>query len=112
MSELQQFPDIKIKYFENYIEKQTYVTAELILNWKDVIRTTASIPTEELLDKNFKKYLEERLLKEISYKYIKRSFDKRKNKEVTVEADSFLNTLIHRIREEKIQNILAKESIL
>lgn len=90
--ELNNYPDININYFLNTFGADTRIEAELILCTGGVIIANTVVSTQELLKGDFKNYIEEYLLKEVAYKYIKRAFEKRKTDKVEIKASNFLRS--------------------
>lgn len=85
-------PDINIDYFLNTFGIDTRVEAKLILCTGDVIIANTVVSTHDLLKGDLKNYIEECLLKEVAYKYIKRAFEKRKTEKVEIKASNFLRS--------------------
>ncbi len=89
--DLNKYPDISIAYYPNFMHTDyRRVRAELVLCTGEIFAAEALIHKDELTDDKFKQYLEERLLDEIACKYIRRSFEKRKNGEVTEQASHYI----------------------
>lgn len=96
--ELNHFPDIRINYFLDPFGIEATIKAELILSTGDSFTAYVKANTQELLEKDLKEYLEERLLKEIGYKYIKRAFKKRREGVIKTEATNVFKSYLSFIR--------------
>lgn len=90
--DLNNYPDININYFLSTFGTDTKIRAELVLCTGNMIVADAVASTRELSKDNVKNYIEECLLKEVAYKYIKRAIEKRKAGKVEAKASNFLRS--------------------
>lgn len=88
--ELNNYPDININYFITTFGYKTRVEAELICCTGAILIDSTCVDTQELQNNDFKNYIEERLLREVAYKYVKRAFEKREAGKVKAKACNFL----------------------
>lgn len=89
---LNNYPDININYFLETFGDDTRVEAELVLCTGEVITVNTIVSSRLLLEDDFKKSIEEHLLKEVAYKYIKRAFEMREADKVETKASNFLRS--------------------
>ena len=103
LNELSETPDIKIMYFPPSLGSAR-LRAELVLPSGEMIVAEESFSScccdDEERTKELRDYVQEKLLKEIGYNYIKRAFERRKNGETHFTA-GIHTYLLDKLKEQK-----------
>ena len=90
--ELNNYPDININYFSYEFGIKTRIRAELTTCTGEIIAGEYIVEDQVLEDKDYREYIEDCLLKEVSFKYIKRAYNAQRNKEVRTRATHYLRS--------------------